>query len=313
MSKPLRFAIGLLFLFLIVVAARSQSLSKIEGQVFSENGIPLAGVNISVVGTGYGAATDDRGYFQIENLFAGEYQVKASHIGYNSKIKTSVRVEKDIPVTLTFYLTEHVSIINEIIVEAEREINSSSLIRIDISSEDLSKSTASNLGEFLVQIPGITILDEGAGSGQKRISIRGSNPNQVLVLLDGIPLNDPLTGEVDLNLIPVSIIESIEIKKGGNSSETGSGSIGGSIDIKSKQAFGNEISLATNAGSFNAWRIQPSISGTIGNFNYFANYEYRTEKGDFPYTYQKPDGEEISETRLNNEFDSEQYFLKIRI
>ena len=66
---------------------------------------------------------------------------------------------------------------------------------------------------------------------------------QVLVLLDGIPLNDPLTGEVDLNLIPVSIIESVSIKKGGNSSESGSGSIGGTVAISSRQEFLDEIKM----------------------------------------------------------------------
>jgi outer membrane cobalamin receptor len=301
----------LLSLFLIITVARSQSLSKIEGYVYNQTGLPIVGANISVIGTGYGAATDYRGYFSIENLFAGEYQIQISHVSFKSEIRSNIVVEKDVPSTLQIKLTPYISTTEDIVIEADLNPDASSTIRINITPQQIKKSSARSLGELLTQVPGISIIDEGGGSGQKRISIRGSNPNQILVLLDGIPLNDPLTGEVDLNLIPVSIIESVAIQKGGNSAESGSGSIGGSVEITSKQDYQNKISLSMNSGSFGALSIQPSLSGKAYQLNYYVSYEYRTEDGDFPYTYQKPDGEIISDTRLNAGFKSQQFFAKL--
>jgi len=296
---------------LTFIAAGSQSLSKIEGYIYDENGMPLAGADVAVVGTGYGAATDAIGYFNIENLFTGEYRVQVSYVGYKSETRANIIVSKDVPATLFFKLVPLITTTTEIVVEADREIDQLTKISINITAEDIEKSSARTLGELLIQIPGISIIDEGAGSGQKRISIRGSNPNQVLVMLDGIPLNDPLTGEVDLNLIPVSIIESVSIKKGGNSAESGSGSIGGSVEITSRQEFLDEITFAANAGSFGARGLQPSLSGKLSGINYYVGYEIRTEEGDYPYTYQKPDGEIVTDNRLNAGFKSEQYFVKL--
>ncbi len=296
---------------LTFIVAGSQSLSKIEGYIYDENGTPLAGADVVVVRTGYGAATDANGYFNIENLFAGEYQIQVSYAGYKSETRANIIVAKDVPVTLFFKLMPHIATAAEIVVEADRETDQSTKISISITADDIEKSSARTLGELLVQIPGISIIDEGAGSGRKRISIRGSNPNQVLVLLDGIPLNDPLTGEMDLNLIPVSIIESVSIKKGGNSAESGSGSIGGSVEITSRQEFLDEITIVANAGSFGAWGLQPSLSGKLHGVNYYAGYEIRTEKGDYPYSYQKPDGKIVADKRLNAGFKSGQYFVKL--
>jgi len=200
--------------------------------------------------------------------------------------------------------------LEEILISAERDSIQDSAFKITLSSEQIKNGSARTLGEMLVQIPGIEILEDGAGSGQKRVSIRGSNPNQVLVLLDGIPLNDPITGEADLNLVPLSIIEDVIIQKGGNAAQSGSGSMGGQVEIRTKQLLSNEIKIGVNAGSFQAKGFQASLSGSIGRFSAFINYDYQTETGDFPYTYQELDGTVVSERRLNAGFNSRQFFIK---
>jgi outer membrane cobalamin receptor len=285
-------------------------MTKIVGIVYSESGQPLENVNVIIVGTGYGAATDNRGYFEIKNIFSGEYTIAATHIGYERTVRENIIVTKDVPVRLTFHLRQSIGTLDEIHISAKRDSSLDSAFKISLSSEQIKNGSARTLGELLVQIPGIEIIEEGTGGGQKRISIRGSNPNQVLVLLDGIPLNDPITGEADLNLVPLSIVEDVTIHKGGNAAQSGSGSMGGQVDIKTKKLLKNELGVGINAGSFNARGGQLSLSGTLGRFSVFSNYDYQTEKGNFPYTYQELDGTVISEQRLNAGFNSQQFFLK---
>jgi iron complex outermembrane receptor protein len=75
---------SLLLLFFLRVNA--QSLTKIEGYVFSEDGLPLENVNVIISGSAVGTATDERGFFELQNLFAGEYTIAVNHIGYEKSI-----------------------------------------------------------------------------------------------------------------------------------------------------------------------------------------------------------------------------------
>jgi len=314
MTKVLAFMRTFLtvFIFIIiqVISLNAQSLTKISGYVYSEEGHPLEGVNVVLVGTAYGAATDHRGYFEIQNIFSGEYSLSVNHVGYEEKVKHNIMVAKDAPRRFTFYLKPKIGTLEKISVTAERDSNRDSAYKIKISSEQINNSSARTLGELLVQIPGVEIINESAGGGQKKISIRGSNPNQVLVLLDGISLNDPLTGEADLNLVPLSIIEDVTIYKGGNAAKSGNGSLGGQVEIKTRQLLGNEIRLGVNGGSYQSRGGRVSLSGTRGYFRIFLNYDNQAEKGNFPYTYSQLDGNPVSERRLNAGFNSEQIFLK---
>jgi outer membrane cobalamin receptor len=299
-----------IFLLMFVAGLHAQSMTKIAGYVYTEDGQPIENVNVIIDGTAIGTATDQRGYFEITNIFTGEYAIAVSHIGFERTILKNIIVSKDVPVRLTIRLQPIIGTLDEIRVTALRDSSQDSAFKISLSSEQIKNGSARTLGELLVQVPGVDIIEEGAGSGQKRISIRGSNPNQVLVLLDGIPLNDPLTGEADLNLVPLSIIENVTIHKGGNAAQSGSGSMGGQVEINTKQLHKNEVSAGLNAGSFGAKGGNVSASVTISRFSIFSNYDYQTEKGDFPYSYQELDGTVISENRMNAGFSSEQFFLK---
>ncbi|RMD86239.1 MAG: TonB-dependent receptor [Calditrichaeota bacterium] len=297
-------------IFGLVAVVWPQSTVKIEGYVFSTTGEPLVGANVVVVGTGFGAATDVRGHYQIENLFAGEYTLQASHIGYKKQIHSGIVVQKDFTVTVIFKLQPEIIKFDEIVIEAPGTQFTSSFQEV-LTASQIQKSGARTVGELLINIPGIDIIDEAGGGGRKRISIHGSRSNQVLVLLDGVPLNDPLTGEVDLNQISLAGIEEIRISKGGNSSLHGSGAIGGVVEIFSKKNMDDGFHLDGQFGEFGALGIQPSVAGTFGRVNYFFDYENLSEKGDYPYTYKRADGSTVSEDRLNADFSSNNYFATI--
>ncbi|RMF69403.1 MAG: TonB-dependent receptor [Calditrichaeota bacterium] len=312
MPKSL-FRQSVVFLYLLggFVSARAQSTVKIEGYVLSSDGVPLHGANVVVVGTGFGAATDARGHFAIENLFAGEYSVQASFMGYKKQVREGVVVHKDFPTTVNFKLQPEILAFDEIVVEAEGSGEMSSDFQERITRSQIRKSGARTVGELLLNLPGVDILDEAGGGGRKRISIRGSNSNQVLVLLDGVPLNDPLVGDVDLNQISLSGIEEIRVLKGGNSSLYGSGALGGVVEIISRKHPVDEIRLTGQFGRYGAFGIQPSVAGNLGNLHYFLNFENLREEGDYPYTYQRADGTPVRETRLNADFSSQNYFGKL--
>ena len=291
----------------------AQSTVKIAGYVFSRSSEPLEGANVVVLGTAFGAATDARGYFAIENLFAGEYTLQASFVGFEKEIRQGVVVQKDFVTRVHFKLHPSVIPFDEIIVESRAEGKFTSAFQEIITAEQIHHSGARTVGELLINIPGVEMIDEGGGAGRKRLSIRGSNSNQVLVLLDGIPLNDPVVGEVDLNQIPLASVEEIRVLKGGNSGMYGGGALGGVVEIISKQYAVDEMRLNGQFGNFGAFGVQPAVSGSFKRVNGLFNFETLNEDGDYPYTYQKLDGATVNETRLNADFSSQNYFGKANL
>lgn len=289
----------------------AQSTIKIEGFVYSESGIPLEGANVSLQGSSFGAATDASGYYAVENLFVGIYDLRVSFLGYRAIERKGVVVHKDITTRLDFKLKSTILLFDELVVEAERTKATASGFQEVLTARDIRDSHAGTLGELLVQVPGVDIVDGAGGSNGKRVSIRGSNTNQVLVVVDGVVLNDPLTGDVDLNQLSLATIDEVRIHKGGNSSGFGSGALGGVIEIKSKSSAFDEIGLDSRFGSFEARTVRPSVSGNSGRFGYSFSAEFAGEQGDFPYAYQAIDGATVRESRINADFSSQNYFGKL--
>jgi vitamin B12 transporter len=131
---------------------------------------------------------------------------------------------------------------------------------IVIPHEDIEKSIGKPLGELLSEQAGITV--NGAlndpGTNQS-IFIRGAGSGRALVLVDGIPVNDPseTDNSFDITLIPVTMIERIEISKGAQSTLYGSDAIAGVINIITikpdiKTPFNGKASLSGgNYGTYN--------------------------------------------------------------
>src|SRR5574339_1273066 len=106
-----------------------------------------------------------------------------------------------------------------------------------LSARQLSANAGKTLADLLNEVPGIQ-TDGNFGSPGTNISyfVRGGRNRNTLILIDGVPLNDPsaINAEYDLRYIPVSQIESIEVLKGGLSTLYGTGAAAGVIDIKLK-------------------------------------------------------------------------------
>lgn len=289
-------------------SAWAQSVIKIQGRVKTTSGQLLAGANVVVVGTGVGVVSNHKGNFTIENLFAGEYTLRVSFIGYFD-VEKQVIVQKDYVATVEFVMSQKVINLPVVIVEDISEKPNESAFFETITINEIRNSPFDNVADLINQVSGIEITENSSGGKQARI--RGSNSNQVLVLLDDVPLNDPMLGEADLGQVPLSNIEKINIWKSGSHSRVG-GAIGGVIEIISKTSPLEEVSLKADLGSYGKFGIRPSISGVLKHTNYFVNYYGSSKNGKFHYSYRLPDETIVREERLNNDLSSRNVFGKIR-
>ncbi|MFH1953215.1 MAG: TonB-dependent receptor [Pseudomonadota bacterium] len=149
-----------------------------------------------------------------------------------------MRIEKKLFMILIFC---HILIGNTFGEESDTK-NSGSLV---ITQEKIKSLSVHTLVELLNQLPGVTATESS-------ISLQGAPTKQVLVLLDGRPLTDPVSGGVDLRGISVYSIEKVEIIKGAGAVLYGDNTTGGVILIttrKAHSAYKNRVEASY--GSFN--------------------------------------------------------------
>lgn len=210
--------------------------AKLNGRITDINNNPLAGVNVVLMNTTYGASTDSSGLFTIQKIKPGSYTIVISIVGYERLELRNQRVISDTPL-LNIQLKEAALQSEQVVVSAgkyEQMISELPVSASIVNSSDLSKKNFISVDQALRYAPGVSMT-------QDQVSIRGSSGfsrgvgTRVLVAFDGIPISTGDTGEINWEMIPVTEIERIEIIKGAASSLYGSTAIGGVVNIIPKR------------------------------------------------------------------------------
>jgi len=119
-----------------------------------------------------------------------------------------------------------------------------------ITEEQLAAAGALTAADALRQAAGVEIADNGTAGSVKSTRIRGSASAQVLVLVDGVRLNDNRQGMADLSQIPVESIQRIEVLRGGTSALYGADALGGVINIITKDRADKGFTLSVTSGGY---------------------------------------------------------------
>ena len=138
------------------------------------------------------------------------------------------------------------------------------------------------LTEALASVPGLRIVQSGGPGGNASVFIRGTNSNHVLVLRDGMRVNDPSDSGNAFNfgVDTLQDIERIEIVRGPLSGVYGTGAIGGVINLISRTGRGplkGEVEVA--GGPPGQVLGRAAVSGASGVFDYAASAEARSDRG----------------------------------
>jgi vitamin B12 transporter len=171
--------------------------------------------------------------------------------------------------------------------QTQTEIGSSVSV---ITADDIAQLGFDFALDAVASAPGVTINQNGAFGGLANVRIRGAQSGQTLVLIDGVPINDPssTSGAVNFARIDTENIERIEVLKGPQSTLWGTDAIGGVVSITTKRpADGSGGSAFAEYGSFNTLRGGASIEN--GN-----------DQGDFRLALVGTSSDGISKADENN-------------
>ena len=239
------------------------------------DGQPLPGVNViltNAAGDLYGAASDTDGFYAISRVPVGSYLLRATYIGFDDFEQTIVVTSNDIQ-TVTIEMKVADTELGEVVVEGARETVGAANVTAGLQTvrpADISLVPApdisADLVNYLTALPGV--VSQGDRGGQ--LFIRGGEPTQNLVLLDGMQIFQPFHIVGFFSAFPSDIINTADVYAGGYGSRFG-GRLSSVIDITART--GNKqrpVGAVTIAPFVSTIRLEGPI--VPGKVSFLASY-----------------------------------------
>lgn len=172
-----------------------------------------------------------------------------------------------------------------------------------VSSVDLSQQVGldNGLAERVAQMPGVTVRQQSTTGQPAYIQVRGGQPRQLVVLLNGLRIKVPGGLGFDLGSLSSVGLTSMELYRGGAGAIFGAGALTGALNLTiepPRRFLGTRLMLAQSMGSFGYWRT--AAQGVVAPSKHSAATfaaQYRQAEGDFPFV----DRQGKADTRVNND------------
>ena len=268
---------NLLVLVCVSQAALAETLTGVITDGFTRE--PLIGVTILNTADNSGTVTDFDGAYSLE-VNSLPATIKFSYVGY----QTEEKVFKTIPAVFNMAMQADNEVLDEVVVTAGRFEQRMTDVTVSIEvvkPQALRSQAPTDLSATLQTLPGVEVID-------KQPSIRGgggwtySVGSRCQVLMDGMTILNPKTGEINWNNVPLENVAQVEVDKGSSSVLYGSSALNGVINVRTQRPGLNP---------------ETKISGYVGVYDNYNNYSYTGAR--LPLYY----GAEASHSRRIGDFD----------
>jgi len=173
-----------------------------------------------------------------------------------------------------------------------------------VTSNDIESSQAENISAVITDLTSVNISSYGGPGNNETVRMRGSTAAQVLVMVDGRPVNSPRDGQINLSTLPLDNISRIEVLHGPGSSLYGSAGMGGVVNIitKNPPKKGQKTELYSGFGTNHTFIDRLSQGARLGKFGYLVNGSYESSNGFRPNSkFNSKDFNTKFEYKLNND------------
>ena len=267
----MKFFLLILILVCISVSKKSsaqETFATMHGKVTDSSGIPLDGVTIKLVSTYLGAVSDYEGLYKITNITPESYTIQVSAEGFRTVEYTNIKLSPDEDKEFNIILkSSSFTVDQEIEVVGERplmDIEQTSSSHI-LSADDISKTIATDVSDVITQQAGVVKQDD-------EIHIRGGRNYENSFLIDGVSVQDPLSGTGYGLQLSANSLEEVEVITGGYNAEFGQAT-SGVVNVRTKEGKYNDVNfylsyvrdnfgVNKNSGtSFNTDILEMNLSG----------------------------------------------------
>ncbi len=175
----------------------------------------------------------------------------------------------------------------EVVVTAEAVPADASSLGVAVTVVDraaIDRSRSATVADLLRAVPGVDVARSGGPGGVTSLFLRGTNSNSTLVLVDGVKMNSPYFGGVDLSSLGTANVERIEIVRGPFSALYGSEAIGGVVQVFTRRAEAAGLEGNAHFGLGNASSREGGVNASFreGIVGVTAGFRRGTTAGDLP-------------------------------
>ena len=227
---------NLLIVFIIIAFTicgigwgKETNRGAICGFVYDQsNGAPIENANVIVRGTNTGTISDVKGRFSLRNLPKGKFTIEVRVMGFRPFVVPEVEVSTTVPVLLQCPLEQSIIDMPAVEVVAEKEVGSTASGKfdvgkkvVDVNTLNLTAGAMEDVGRAMLKYPSVSQRTDANAF----LQVRGSSPDQNLVLLNGAKIINPYAMRLSMgggtSIFPADIIEAGELLAGGFGSKYG--------------------------------------------------------------------------------------------
>jgi outer membrane receptor protein involved in Fe transport len=279
--------------FGLVLAAGSigtAAAAGLTGTVAASDGTPVAAARVILSGNGPPriALSDPKGRFTIAGLPPGTYSVASSATGYSPIAGRTVQVvdgnENEIDLVLSRAQASSLTVIGTVRANGRQTLSTAPGQSLDIAAAPYAQSGVTRTSDILQQELSTTVqpVIGGGLNAPAVVSLRGPDPSETLVDIDGHGVNSGATGDFDLSLLDPADLQSIQVVYGiGPSSLFGPNTLGGALNVRTLEPTAQtHILERITAGTYDTNGETLQATGTSDRLGYAFSFHRLTSGGE---------------------------------
>lgn len=269
----------------------------VHGTVIANDGTPIAGasVTLSSPARSKSAHSDARGRFKLDDLPPGTYTLYASARGYQSISERTISIGEDnkrLTIVLSPATTNSLTVIGEVRASSGATVSTASAPSVTLDAQRAAAAAVPSVASMVWPTLSVTpVLPLGGGSNATVLfAVRGPDPTETLVDIDGHQVNNGNTGDFDLSLLDPAALQEVQVLYGiAPSSLIGPNQIGGGINVLTLEpTIAPHSLLRIFGGSYGSYGETIQTTGTDDRLGYAVSLHGATSLGSVNQTILAP-------------------------
>lgn len=249
-SNKINWVLSLIIVFTSKITLAQNS--NISGKIFDKNG-PIPDVSVAIPSLNRVTLTDSDGTYLIDGLKEGNYTLIINFIGYRTAEK-KINILPGLNLQGDILIQEDELKISEVVVTGTRkqvERYNSPIIVSSLDSKIFEATQSLNVADVINFCPGLRVENNCQNCGFTQLRMNGLDGAYSQILINSRPVFSALAGVYGLEMLPKSMIDRIEVVRGGGSVMYGGSAIAGTVNIITKDPFENSFEVGFNQAFVN--------------------------------------------------------------
>lgn len=270
-------------------AQQAQGAERVVGTVVDANdGTSLIAATVYIRELEQGTITDSQGRFVFTKVPHGTYTIEVKYMGYQTQtLQILIATDKVQPIEIRLEPESHM--LEDVVVRAKSEVRRvrEQAMPVTVFSMKQLQGTVSDVQGILSRTVGVAIRASGGVGSASRLSVRGLEGKRIGFFIDETPMGDQ-SDFIDLNDIPVDMIDRIEIYKGVVPAKLGGSSMGGAVNLVLKEYPDHYADVSYSYESLNVHKAQAVFKRNIRNAGIVLGAGGGYTYADNSYTMESP-------------------------